>query len=137
LELGRSGGTLALIVRGNEFNFGKLDYKGMTTSQTAPTEQQRNPLASLPLLLAIAASFIQLASVFPIAPSTICILVGLAVSIGAIVCGHIIYSRIKRLELSGERLALFGLVAAYLTLLIVPVLLGILFFSFWVLHDAI
>jgi hypothetical protein len=45
---------------------------------------------------------------------------GLAVSIGAIICGHVTFSRIKQAGLPGRRLALFGLVADYVSLLIIP-----------------
>ena len=89
-----------------------------------PTEQrQRNYLAGLPLALAIVASVIQAICIRWDRHTGIGVAFGLDISVGAIFCGHILISRIKRLVLSGYELALLGLIIAYLSLLTVPVML--------------
>jgi hypothetical protein len=99
-----------------------------------PTEQrQRNHLACLPLALALAGSVIQGTCVCWNTHAGIGVALGLDASVGAIFCGHILLSRIKRLALSGYGLVLFGLIVAYLSLLTVPVMVVI---SLLDMHDS-
>ncbi|MGD0059384.1 MAG: hypothetical protein ABSD58_08205 [Verrucomicrobiia bacterium] len=111
------------------------DRKRVTISDAMRTERHHycSSLAYLPLVLAITASIIQGTCVLWNTHAGIGVAIGIDTSVGAIFSGHILISRIKRLALSGHGLALFGLIAAYLSLLTIPVMV---FISFLDMHDS-
>jgi hypothetical protein len=99
--------------------------------------KQRSVTPWLPLLLAAIGSFIQIASAvfcgrYSGAFFRLCAGVGIAVSVGAVICGHIVVSRSGAARWPSR----LGLAFAYLSLLTLPVL----WFGFlWLLsgmHDS-
>ena len=77
-------------------------------------------LAFLPLVIALAGGFIQLISCgTPFVD--VGVPVGLVVSLGSVVVGHIITYRIKKRKLNGRGLARFGLMAGYLAVFLIPI----------------
>jgi competence protein ComGC len=79
---------------------------------TIPAEPQNCGLAVWSLVLGILA----------IVLSVVCI--GLLLGIPAVICGHMAYSRVKRSSgaLTGEGLALGGLITGYLSLALIPII---------------
>src|SRR4051812_6242751 len=90
------------------------------TTHTASSTMQKRPVPFLPLVIALVAGFIQLASCgTPIVKVGVSI--GIAVGVSAVVLGHVTLYRIKKGSFPGSRMAGFGLVAGYLSLLIIPI----------------
>jgi hypothetical protein len=93
----------------------------MTTESTAASgEQSGRSLPALPLILALGGGILQLVSCGTRFVG-VGVALGLAVSIAAVVSGHIVLSRIRRGALRGRGFARLGLAAAYLSVLSIPV----------------
>ena len=86
------------------------------------SQSSKRAFSSLPLFLAVAAGLVQISSLF----QGVHVLTGMALSIGAVACGHVVLSRINRYHLPGRARARTGLVLAYLSLLLVPALESLL-----------
>jgi hypothetical protein len=93
----------------------------MDTTTTSVEPQKRSPQAYLPLVVAFAGGFIQLASCGT-SFIGIGVPVGLAISLTAIITGHVISCRMKRRALKGRWLARMGIAAGYLSLFVIPIL---------------
>ncbi len=93
----------------------------MSTELTAASGgQMRWFLPSLPLLLAVGGSILQLASCGTRFVG-VGVVLGLAVSVSAVVTGHVVLFRYRRAALPGRWLTGLGLIAAYLSVVSIPV----------------
>jgi hypothetical protein len=93
----------------------------MATPSTSSIEPAKSSSVSfLPLALAFGAGVVQLGSCgTPFVG--VGVPVGLALSIAAIISGHVVLSRIKRQMARGRVAARIGLIAAYVSVLSIPI----------------